>query len=137
MKRRLSLLLFALLLLTAIPGVAHADLGPKPSIDISFTGLEGKTYYACLLALDDGDDSYFQSLTFKESLENGYSTDLTEAEQQLLLQYKDRDGFVPLYDVENCSNDHHLSSGRFPPAEFKVLIYFPQTGNIVVSDQIY
>ena len=137
MKRRLSLLLVALLLLTAIPGVAHADMGPKPSIDITFTGLEGKTYYACLLAPDNGGGNYFGVLTFKQSLKDGYSTDLTEAEQKLFLNYKDSDGFVPLYDVEDCSNNHHLSSGRLPPAEFKVLIYFPRTGNMVVSDQIY
>lgn len=136
MKRRLSLLLCIVLLLIAIPGVARADFGPKPSIDISFTGLEGETYFVCLLGRVDN-EGYLYPLTLAKAMEEGYHTWLPEAELQLFLKFEDSDGFVPLYDGEECSSTHHFSLSRFPPDEFKVLIYFPKTGNFVESDRIY
>lgn len=137
MKRRTWFLLCAILLLAAIPSVAHADMGPKPSIDITFTGLEGVPYYVCLLVQADSEEGYFSALTLEKALANDYHSDLTEAELQLFLQYSDSDGFVPMYDAEDCSTTQHFNSYRFPPSEFKVLIYFPETGNFVESDQIY
>jgi hypothetical protein len=137
MKRRLSLLLVALLLLTAIPGVAHADMGPKPSIDIKFSGLEGETYYVCILAEDKELLSPFEMPSLKRAIADGYESRAPETVLQLILDYQDKDGLVPMYDITDCSKTHYFSPIQFQQTKFKILIYFPKTDHFVVSDRIY
>ena len=45
MKRKIFALLLCFVLVMAMPITAHADMGPKPSVRIEFTGIEGETYY--------------------------------------------------------------------------------------------
>ncbi|MDO4711855.1 MAG: hypothetical protein Q4A75_07725 [Peptostreptococcaceae bacterium] len=49
MKRFLKLFLFALIF-CLLPVSGYGDTGPKPSVQISFEGLEGETYYVTLLS---------------------------------------------------------------------------------------
>jgi len=137
MKRRLSFFLCFLLLLIAIPGVAHADFGPKPSIDIKFSGLEGETYYVCILAQDRESATPFEALSLTRALADGWESYVQEEVLQKFLDYQDKDGFVPIYDIEDCSQTHYISPSRFMHRTFKVLIYFPETNHFVVSDRIY
>jgi len=137
MKRRLSLLLIAFLLLTAIPGVAQADFGPKPSIDIKFSGLEGETYFVCLLAQDSESVTPFEAPSLTRALADGWESNAPVEVLQKFLEYQDKDGLVPIYDIEDCSKTHYISPGRFMQRTFKVLIYFPKTNHFVVSDRIY
>lgn len=137
MKRRLSFFLCIVLLLVAIPGVAHADFGPKPSIDIKFSGLEGETYYVCILAKDRELVSPFEAPSLERALAFGRESYVPETVLQLFLNYRDKDGFVPIYDIEDCSKTHYFSPNGFLQTTFKILIYFPKTGNLVVSDRIY
>ena len=50
MKRKVLVFLMCLVLLMAMPITASADMGPKPSVRIEFTGIEGVTYYGTLLS---------------------------------------------------------------------------------------
>lgn len=50
MKRKLFALLLCFILVMAMPISASADMGPKPSVRIEFTGIEGETYYGTLLS---------------------------------------------------------------------------------------
>jgi len=137
MKRRLSFLLCIVLLLVTIPGVAHADFGPKPSVDIKFSGLEGETYYVCFLAKDRELVSPFEAPSLERALAHDWDSYVPEEVLQKFLDYQDKDGLVPIYDIEDCSKTHYFSPSRFMQRTFKVLIYFPETNHFVVSDRIY
>jgi hypothetical protein len=137
MKRRLSFLVCIVLLLVAIPGVAHADIGPKPSVDIKFSGLEGETYYVCILAQDRESVTPFEAPSLTRALADGWESYVPEEVLHKFLEYQDKDGFVPIYDIEDCSQTHYISPSRFMHRTFKVLIFFPETNNFVVSDRIY
>ena len=51
MKSKMTfILLLLIVLLIAMPLTANADMGPKPSIVISFEGLENEKYYVTLLS---------------------------------------------------------------------------------------
>ncbi len=136
MKRKLSLFLCLLLAMVAFPSAARADLGPKPSLEITFSGLEGETYYVGLLGYDSGENWSFAMRPLRDALIDGGAVD-DEAIMQKFAAYQDADGLVALNSVENCSASHHYSAGRFPPASFKVLIYFPESDHFVVSDRLY
>lgn len=122
--------------MVAFPSAARADLGPKPSLEITFSGLEGETYYVGLLGHDSGENSSFTMRPLRDALIDGDAVD-DEAIMQKFAAYQDADGLVVLDSVENCSMTHYYSAGRFPPASFKVLIYFPESDHFVVSDRIY
>ena len=53
MKRKVFVFLMCLVLLMAMPITASADMGPKPSVRIEFTGIQGEDYYGTLLSLRD------------------------------------------------------------------------------------
>ena len=53
MKRKVFVFLLCFVLLMAMPITASADMGPKPSVRIEFTGIQGETYYGTLLSLRD------------------------------------------------------------------------------------
>lgn len=137
MKRVISTLLCILTILLLFPLTAHADIGPKPSVVINFNGLDGETCYATLLssakstgpysALNDSNQSYAH---YQEG-DDGYDIFLKFAE------YEDTDGFHFLQFLEDCSQTQQLSWTYYPPAEFKILLYFPETDRFLVSDQIY
>lgn len=50
MKRKIFALLLCFALVMAMPITAHADMGPKPSVRIEFTDIEGENYYGTLLS---------------------------------------------------------------------------------------
>ena len=50
MKRKVFAFLLCFVLVMAMPITARADMGPKPSVRIEFTGIEGETYYGTLLS---------------------------------------------------------------------------------------
>ena len=50
MLRKMISLLICMILIISLPVTAKADIGPKPSVRITFTGIEGETYYGTLLS---------------------------------------------------------------------------------------
>ena len=44
MKRKVFAFLLCFVLVMAMPITARADMGPKPSVRIEFTGIQGETY---------------------------------------------------------------------------------------------
>ncbi len=134
MKRRFVLILLTVALLIA-PLTAHADMGPKPSLDITFTGLEGETYYVALLAEAPKDD--FSTPLLRDNLDDAWDVGIDEATLVKFAQYESADGLFVLDGVENCTEKQHFSAGRFPPGSFKVLFYFPTTDHFVEGDKLY
>ena len=137
MKKISVVLLFLLTLTLLFPVTAYADMGPKPSVVISFDGLAGNTYYATLLssakstgpysALDDNNRAYSRYQNGDED----YDIFLKFAE------YQDADGFYFLQFFKDCSQTQQFKWTYYPPQKFKILLYFPETDRFIISDQSY
>jgi hypothetical protein len=135
-KKAVPMLLCVLAILFIFLMTAHADVGPKPSVVIDFNGLDGETFYATLLssvtstgpysALDDSNQEYAH---YQEG-DKEYDVFLKFAE------YEDVDGFYFLQFFQDCSQTQQFSWTYYPPKEFKILLFFPETDRFVVSDEI-
>lgn len=130
MKKRLTALLVVLLVFAlAMPLAAFADIGPKPSVRVTFTGAGGREFYATLLSQASGTGPY--------SAEPGRSwgNDLEENEpvRQAMAAYQDPDGFYFLQTAWQCSETQPLAWTYYPPVTYKLLVYFPDTGEFLTS----
>lgn len=136
--KKIAVILFCAFILTMmVPNTAKADVGPKPSVVIDFKGLDGITYYATLLsdekstgpfsALNDSNHTYAH---YQEG-DKDYNIFLKFAE------YHDADGFYFLQFFKNCTESNQFSWTYHPPQVFKILLYFPETDEFIVSDDIY
>ena len=132
MKRKVFAILMCMVLVMAMPITAHADMGPKPSVRIEFTGIQGETYYGTLLSLRDstgpasawnGNPDYARYHPGDE----GYEI------WQKFVEYEDSDGYYFLQEWWDCSESNQLNWTYYPPTPFKILLYFPETDTFYVS----
>ena len=132
MKRKVFVFLMCLVLMMAMPITASADMGPKPSVRIEFTGIEGETYYGTLLSLRDstgpasawnGNPDYAHYHPGDE----GYDIWLK------FVEYQDTDGYYFLQEWWDCSETNQLNWTYNPPTPFKILLYFPETDAFYVT----
>ncbi len=132
MKRKITALLICLIMIVAMPMTAFADIGPKPSVRIEFTGIDGETYYGTLLSKEkstgpasawDGEPGheYFQEA------DGGYEI------WKAFVEYEDSDGFFFLQRSWDCSESNQLNWTYYPPTPFKILLYFPESETFYVS----
>lgn len=119
MKRFIAIVLITLVLSSLISVTAAADTGPKPSIKVRINGLDDVTAYATLLSessfLPGGDriidpESYIE----KEIIPRFES-------------YTDQDGYYFQSRVWDVSDGKELYWTYYPPTNFKLLVYFPET----------
>ena len=137
MKRWIAMLLCAAVFCVMLPVPVYGDMGPKPSVVIDFEGLDGTAYYVTLLsekettgpftALNDGNASYAH---YQEG-DDGYEIFLK------FVEYQDADGFYFLQYFQDCTQTQQFQWTYYPPQAFKVLLYFPDTDEFLVSGQIY
>ena len=112
-----------------IPYDVHADMGPKPSVNISFSGIEG-TFYVTLISPNElyGPWSVYDD-------ENGsqyYNNDNKEIFMKFV-EYKDPDGYHFLQYMEKCSEDNAFSWTYYAPETFKVLIYLVDSDEFICT----
>ena len=132
MKRKVFAFLLCFVLVMAMPITASADMGPKPSVRIEFTGIEGETYYGTLLSLRDstGPASAWNGNPDYANYhpgEDGYDIWLK------FVEYQDTDGYFFLQWLWDCSENNQLNWTYYPPTAFKILLYFPETDTFYVS----
>lgn len=131
MKKILSLLLCIAVFLS-IAVTASADIGPKPSVRITFEGVEnGTEYYGTLLSerKSTGPASAWDGVPGHEDHYN-YSYELWK----IFADYTDTDGYYFLQEVWDCTETNQLNWTYYPPSPFKILLYFPNTDTYYVSD---
>lgn len=122
-------LVYAAVLLSPAAAVS-ADIGPKPSIQITFTGMEGEEYYGTLLSLQDSTGP----ATAWDGREGNARYNEGEYEiWKAFVEYKDADGFYFLQEWWRCSDDHELKWLYRPPSTYKILLYFPARDAFYVS----
>ena len=132
MLRKMISLLICMILIISLPVTAKADIGPKPSVRITFTGIEGETYYGTLLSE--------KRSTGPATAWNGYEDYRDwkpENEKPIwekFISYEDTDGYYFLQEWWDCSETNQLNWTYYPPNPFKILLYFPETDSFYVSD---
>lgn len=132
MLRKVLSLLICLILVLNLPVTAKADIGPKPSVRITFTGIEGETYYGTLLSERRSTgpatawDGYEEYRDWKPENEKPI--------WEKFIAYEDADGYYFLQEWWDCSETNQLNWTYYPPNPFKILLYFPETDTFYVSD---
>ena len=131
MLRKMISLLICMILIISLPVTAKADIGPKPSVRITFTGIEGETYYGTLLSE--------RRSTGPSTAWDGYEDyrDWKPEDEKVIwekfIAYEDTDGYYFLQEWWDCSETNQLNWTYYPPNPFKILLYFPETDSFYVS----
>lgn len=132
-----------------LPVRARADIGPKPSVQISFRqlgllGLEDNRYYGTLLSKDGQSMGPYQTKEETQGEENtwvwwGYE-DQEEMDREIppevteaFLSYRDPEGFQLLNWCCDCTETGELVWNYWPPESYKLLLYFPKEDIFCVS----
>ena len=132
MKHKVFSFIMCLMLVMAMTIPASADIGPKPSVQIEFTGMEGQTYYGTLLSMYESTgpasvwDGNPEHADYQPG-EEGYDIWLK------FVEYQDADGYYFLQWWWDCSETNQLNWTYYPPTPFKILLYFPETDTFYVS----
>ncbi len=135
--KKLSTLLICMITAVMLSVTASADMGPKPSVNVDFENLGDELCYATLLSRTkttgpsyvwDGDEDDARHN------ENGYSYiaygyDVWKA----FVDYNDEDGFFFLQEAWQVNETKKFGWTYYPPDEFKILLYFPETDTFAVS----
>lgn len=132
MKRKLSQLIIVFLCMVMLfPIGVNADTGPKPSVRIKFENMGDELCYGTLLAKEEstGPASAWDGKEDNINL-SFVDRDIWEA----FVNYEDSDGYYFLQWAWIVSDTKELSWTYYPPNEFKVLLYYPETNTFMVSD---
>lgn len=131
MKKRIwSAVLIFILLIPLLSVTASADSGPKPSVVVSFKGLKQETYYVTLLSERASTGPYSKGNEYRAS----YGSEEVWGKFNA---FSDVDGFHFLGFFSDCSESDTFKWTYYPPATFKILIYFPEYDRFIVSSDAY
>ena len=126
--RRISMVL---ILMAALGIYAFADFGPKPSVVVEFENAGDQEYYVTLVAKENKLGSPYSRIT-DEDEQHDVNIDVWNR----FMHYEDPDGMVFAGNVQKLTGDGAYVWGYYPPSEFRVLIYFPDTDSFVESSEI-
>ena len=146
MKHRLIALLFVVIAIlpTAI-STASANSAPDPDFIIHFSGVEGSCYMTLLYKeKPDEDDIYHVSEDGKRDPEifdyglygHRMSDDVAEPVFQRFFRYEDPDGYYFVQCMADVSDGKSFYENLYYPKEFKVLLYFPDSGVFISSEKL-
>lgn len=140
LTRVFTALLCAVLVMMVFPITASADTGPKPSVRITFENLGDKECWGTLLSSKQS--------TGPSSAWNGKEEDAQHNENpngyysyqkfgydvwKAFVDYAENDDFYFLQEAWQINETKELTWTYYPPNEFKILLYFPETGEYAVS----
>lgn len=128
MKRAIKLIAALLLAASLLCTAALADIGPKPSVRIAFEGLSGGA--PCWGTLLSREGERWPGARAYDGTNPNYGEAGEEIWRQFV-DYQDPDGYYFLQELWLCSENGRLDWTYFAPEDFKVLLYFPQTGEFV------
>lgn len=129
----------AVLIAVMFPLRAKADIGPKPSVRVTFEGLGDEPCYGTLLSKKestgpssawDGREENARHNGNKRYSYQEFGYDVWKA----FVEYEDTDGFYFLQEAWPVNESKELAWTYYPPEEFKILLYFPENDTFVISD---
>lgn len=127
--KRIAAIIACALMLVLLPTAALADMGPKPSVRIGIEGLDPDE--PCWGTLLSEEASTGPSRAYDG--ENARVGEAGEDVWRAFVDYEDPDGYYFLQELWPCSEEGQLWWTYYPPEEFKLLLYFPETGEFVSS----
>ncbi len=135
-----AIILCLVAVIMIFPLSASADMGPKPSVRITFENLGDELCYGTLLSSKEstGPSSAWngkdEDAQHNEN-PNGYYSYLTFGYDiwKDFVDYEDKDGFYFLQEEWQINETKELAWTYYPPDEFKILLFFPETGKFSVS----
>ncbi len=124
------LLFYLIFAVTAFPITAKADMGPKPSVRIQFKNMGDDLCYGTLLSKEKctGPARVWDGTARNEQL-----YDLDRSIWKAFVDYKDPDGYYFLQRGWTVSETGEIAWTYYPPQDFKILLYYPETGTFVSS----
>lgn len=140
-KKMIYILTLTFLISILIPITVSADMGPKPSVRIAFKGLGNEICYGTLLSKTESTGPAFAwDGTEENALYNkndGYTDHFPEYDiWKAFIDYQDSDGYHFLQTVWRIDQTKELAWTYYPPSEFKILLYFPES-NVYAVSSIY
>lgn len=128
-----KLLIFLTCLLMFYPSHVFADSGPKPSVKITIHGLQEKAYMT-LLSKEESTGPFG---VYEKDNENNYFNNEFGPDEvwKAFINYQDKDGYYFISYFQECTDTFQWN--YYPPNEFKVLIYFPESQSFIVSSESY
>lgn len=152
MKKYKTLIIFCVVALVAVltfvtPTTASADMGPKPSINITFANLGDELCYVTILsksistgpysayAPDEGWDYKDFAMYDSNYIDNpDYHNEEVERIWQVFADYQDTDSyyFLQLWWKLGKENNR-IKWSYYPPYNFKVLLYYPEKDAYITS----
>lgn len=138
--RMLAVPLCVVMLAMLCPLSARADMGPKPSVRISFENLGDELCYGTLLSKRESTgpssawDGTEEDARHNEN-PNGYYDyqPFGYTVWKAFVDFAETDDFYFLQEAWPISETKELAWTYYPPDEFKILLYFPNTGDFAVS----
>ena len=151
MKRKTTFLVLCIMAMIAVvvfvqSQPAYADMGPKPSINITFKNLGDEVCYATILSKYDttGPFSAYDPEKGNKELGNfdrnyyfdeDYFNAEAEMSWQAFVDYEDPDGYYFLQLWWKLGGDsNNIRWGYYPPYSFKWLLYFPESDTFRSGD---
>ena len=135
MKKRMHvgffmLLFYLIFAVTALPITAKADVGPKPSVRIQFKNMGDDLCYGTLLSREKhaGPARVWDGTARLAQL-----YDLDRSIWKAFVDYKDPDGYYFLQRGWTVSETGEIAWTYYPPENFKILLYYPETETFVSS----
>ena len=132
----MALILCSLGMILGQENVGKADMGPKPSVVVEFSGLDDVTYYVSLLS-DTASTGPYTAYDVIENNKREPTDGVEEEVYQKFIEYEDSDGFYFLQYVQKCENNESFTWGYYPPQNFKIILYFADSDTFLVSNDIY
>ena len=153
MKRNTALIILCMVAFVAVAifvrtPTANADVGPKPSINITFKNLGDELCYGTVLsqcvstgphsayAPDEGYD--YKNLGWYDSNyydNEDYHNEEVERIWHVFADYDDADGYYFLQLWWKLGGEvNQIHWGYYPPYSFKVLLYYPESETYITSE---
>ncbi len=140
LARIITILMCVVTVMMLFPITASADIGPKPSVHITFENLGDELCYGTLLSSKPStgpssawngneDDAQYNENPNGQYDWQDFGYDVWKA----FVDYDEKDDFYFLQEAWQINKTKELAWTYYPPNEFKILLYFPETGEYAVS----
>lgn len=140
LARIITTLVCAIMVIMIFPITANADTGPKPSVQITFENLGAEECWGTLLSRKPSTgpssawDGNEEDARHNENPNGQYDwQDFGYDVWKAFVDYDEKDDFYFLQEAWKINETKELAWTYYPPNEFKILLYFPETGEYAVS----